>query len=82
MCEMGAGVRRALVPDDGLFEAAVPCRDAVGRRRGLRIAQTRLGEISIITPPGGSATVTPDQIALVREAFDDVLRRVTKGGTS
>lgn len=63
------------MPEDGLYEAMLPCRDATGRQRDLQVVETRLGEISIIVPPGQSATVTADQVEAVRRALDEARTR-------
>lgn len=69
------------MPDEGPYETTLPCRDAVGRQRQLRIAQTSVGEVSIMAPPGGTAIVTADQIEGVRQALDEARTRITRGGS-
>lgn len=47
-------------------EWATPCYDAVNRPRHATVALTDKG-ISILAPPGGSATFTVGQLSQVRE---------------
>jgi len=67
------------VSDDGRYTETIRCRDAAGRSRALSVVTTRVGEVAIIVPPGGSATVTADQIEAVRIALAQARERVTRG---
>lgn len=59
------------MPDgDDRVVATIRCTDAVGRQRDLQIAVTRLGHVALIVPAGGSATVTPDRIELLKSGLD------------
>jgi hypothetical protein len=61
------------VPDPETFSTSIPCRDAGGRLREFTIVSTGIGHIAVIVPPGESATIAPDQVGTVRQAFDDAL---------
>lgn len=59
------------MPDYQRLQLSTPCWDAVGRSKRLAVRATTTGEITMITPPGESATLPP---AVARRFLEDLHR--------
>ena len=57
----------------------IPCTDAVGRPQILHITVTRVGHVSLITPAGGSATLPPDRVGVLRDLLAQARGQALRG---
>ena len=64
---------------DGQREWQAPCKDAVLRPKRLVIRVTALDEVTLIAPPGESATFTLDQVEPVLTALAEARREGVRG---
>ena len=61
--------RRAVIPPQALLSEAVKCVDEAGRDAALVIGVTGDGQITVTTPGGDTAVLTPLQVGPLRYAL-------------
>jgi hypothetical protein len=67
------------VSGDASSHWEMPCTDATGRPRQLTVTVTRVGHVSVITPPGESGTMPPDRVGMLIDLLTQARQRALRG---